>query len=338
MPSEALITAAGNLVGQGINAAVQGGMNRRTRKWNEKMYALQRQHALEDWARINEYNKPLSQMQRYKEAGLNPHLIYGQSNTADPVRSTDVKQWSPQAPQFDFGQIVDQYLGTRQAGVAFDIGKEQSEKLRLENDKLRIQNLMLGVDLEVHPEKRKAQVDAILADIAYKGSRTQFTISENARQALRNEQDLEIGAKKLIGMETDNANKLREGLIKDQQLTNLQRTETILIAEGGLRNLRWTWHQFGLTDKSTRLEWLMAQFLMDPENAQKKLNSYIEASKKVLTTGVAETGRLLDETGEALWKYYVTDPDPKWQKREITDNFYIDKDGKPKFKRPIRWH
>ena len=288
MPTDALITAGGSLLGQGINAAVQGGMNRKTRKWNEKMYALQRQHALEDWARINEYNKPLSQMQRFKEAGLNPHLIYGQSNTADPVRSTDVKQWSPQAPRFDFGQIVDQYLGTRQAGVAFDIGKEQSEKLRLENDAQRIKNLMLGIDLEVHPEKRKAQIDAILADIVYKGARTQFTISENARQALRNEQDLEIGAVKLIGMEIDNANKLKDGFIKDQTLSNLQATNDILIHQGSLKKLEVVWKQFGLTDNSSRLEWIMAQFLMDPLNAEAKLKQYTEDMSEAYRIGLSQ--------------------------------------------------
>lgn len=47
---------------------------------------------LEMWRRNNEYNSPASQMQRYKDAGLNPALIYGSSgnagNSSSPVTGT----------------------------------------------------------------------------------------------------------------------------------------------------------------------------------------------------------------------------------------------------------
>lgn len=35
---------------------------------------------LDLWHLMNEYNSPAAQMQRYQDAGLNPNLIYGQSN------------------------------------------------------------------------------------------------------------------------------------------------------------------------------------------------------------------------------------------------------------------
>ena len=37
------------------------------------------------WNMQNAYNSPAAQMERYQAAGLNPNLIYGQSNTADQV-------------------------------------------------------------------------------------------------------------------------------------------------------------------------------------------------------------------------------------------------------------
>ena len=40
------------------NLIAQGAMNRKTRKWNEAMYGKQREDALADWARTNEYNAP----------------------------------------------------------------------------------------------------------------------------------------------------------------------------------------------------------------------------------------------------------------------------------------
>lgn len=51
--------------------------------------AANRKKELEDWNRVNEYNTPKEQMKRFKEAGLNPHLIYGQTTTAQPVKSSD---------------------------------------------------------------------------------------------------------------------------------------------------------------------------------------------------------------------------------------------------------
>ena len=127
----ALITAGTSV----INAISQGATNRKTREWNEAQYQKQRTDALADWARTNEYNAPLQQMARFKEAGLSPHLIYGggANSISQPVRSTDTKSWSPNAPQIDGGQIVSQYFGVQQQQNALEIQKQQIAGLKLDN-------------------------------------------------------------------------------------------------------------------------------------------------------------------------------------------------------------
>lgn len=50
---------------------------------NKELANYQFDLELEQWNRANEYNSPYQQMQRYKQAGLNPNLIYGQSNEAE---------------------------------------------------------------------------------------------------------------------------------------------------------------------------------------------------------------------------------------------------------------
>jgi len=50
----------------------------------------QHQYAVQDWNANNEYNSPAAQMGRFKAAGLNPNLIYGQMNNAAPIKSPDV--------------------------------------------------------------------------------------------------------------------------------------------------------------------------------------------------------------------------------------------------------
>lgn len=114
------------LAGQAATAFAQGRANKSTRKWNEKMYERQRADALADWQRQTEYNSPRAQMQRFQEAGLNPNLIYGQTNEAAPVRSTDVKTWSPQAPQFNGGSILGSYYDVQQRKAQVDLLEKQN--------------------------------------------------------------------------------------------------------------------------------------------------------------------------------------------------------------------
>lgn len=107
----AAILAAGSAAAAGIGAGATAVKNKKsykyTKKLNAELYERQlerdaRQQAyakemsdyefaknIEQWHRENEYNSPQAQMQRYREAGLNPHLIYGQQNTASSSPSYD---------------------------------------------------------------------------------------------------------------------------------------------------------------------------------------------------------------------------------------------------------
>jgi len=61
-----------------------------------------RKRALEDWNRQNAYNHPSQQMQRLKEAGLNPNLVYGGGATtlAQPVKTPEA-----QVPNIDVQKV-----------------------------------------------------------------------------------------------------------------------------------------------------------------------------------------------------------------------------------------
>jgi len=107
-----VIAAGANLLGQGLNYAATANINESTQKWNEKMYGQQRMDALADWMRQNEYNSPSEQMRRLREAGLNPHLVYGggANSVSQPIRSTDAKSWNPQVPQLDLASVANTAL------------------------------------------------------------------------------------------------------------------------------------------------------------------------------------------------------------------------------------
>jgi hypothetical protein len=89
------------VVNQALNTGATLLTNRRNRQTSLDFYDRQRVDALADWNRQNIYNSPKAQMERFKEAGLNPHLIYGQTNTAQPIRSVDMKAPTTEAPQLN---------------------------------------------------------------------------------------------------------------------------------------------------------------------------------------------------------------------------------------------
>ena len=63
---------------------------RNTNRTNYQIAQDANKRDLKLWQLQNEYNKPLAQMERFKEAGLNPNLIYTQGNAgnASSINST----------------------------------------------------------------------------------------------------------------------------------------------------------------------------------------------------------------------------------------------------------
>jgi hypothetical protein len=78
-----------------LGGFIQQGMQNRARR-READKAYRREKAM--IAEQNKYNAPVQQMQRFKDAGLNPHLMYSQGQ---PGLQTQHAQY--QAPQIDYG-------------------------------------------------------------------------------------------------------------------------------------------------------------------------------------------------------------------------------------------
>jgi hypothetical protein len=129
-----ITVAALNAASQGINAVSTGTMHRANRRQAEKMFQWEVDTARENWRRQNEYNSPLQQMQRLKEAGLNPNLVYGNGAVAQggSIASSSASAPPGQAPQFDLGGIVSGYLDAESKKVQIDNAKEVQKNLATE--------------------------------------------------------------------------------------------------------------------------------------------------------------------------------------------------------------
>lgn len=76
---------------QGASGFVQHPV--KTKRYNKELAVFNNNLARENWEMQNAYDAPAAQMQRYKEAGLNPNLIYGQQNTSGAIQSGSAS-WS----------------------------------------------------------------------------------------------------------------------------------------------------------------------------------------------------------------------------------------------------
>ncbi|QXP07921.1 MAG: DNA pilot protein [Arizlama microvirus] len=223
MPAPLLMAgiAAGTQVGsQLLNAALQSSQNKKIRQWNEKMYGIQRQDALADFAMQNEYNHPSSQMARLREAGLNPNLVYGNGTeqNAAPIRSADVKSYNPNTPQFDLGKVTDSslsaYYDTQVKQATVDNLRTQNTVLENEANLKKIEALMKVVDtdqkkfnLEKDYELRSTTVEAVkwemqklLTDISKTEQETVNLKDANARA--NQSQPVQLQNLVLSGLET----------------------------------------------------------------------------------------------------------------------------------------
>lgn len=82
------------VIASGINAAAGIGGNILNNYYNKKNVARQNEYNERLYHYDNWYNSPEQQVQRLKEAGLNPNLVYGTGSTSNvsrgPVKSADM--------------------------------------------------------------------------------------------------------------------------------------------------------------------------------------------------------------------------------------------------------
>lgn len=257
MPIDPTIIAAG--IGTATtagNAMLQGRTNRKTRKFSQDMYNQQRQHAVDDYEKINLYNSPKEQMKRLKEAGLNPNLVYGNGNATEAaaqIRSSDAPSWNPKAPEINL-EAMSQFADVRFKGQQTNNAKiladnlfyekllKQAEILRTNAEteniltntdtgkfNLDLQKTLRDINLQAHTlgvEKQRADIQKTQAD-------TVFTLDENDRKAMSNDQSIresvervlrsQAERKELLPAQRDELRAKIRNLDKDTELKELDR-------------------------------------------------------------------------------------------------------------------
>lgn len=143
-----------------------------------------RAHDINMWDKTNAYNDPKAQMERLRNAGLNPNLVYGGSSgqtagTASSLpgaKAADIQNIDPS------GQIM-QYVGLKNT-------EAQTDNLRTQNGVLTADRILKTAqastelskqtDLNASAEYKKKQIEKTLFDILNTQSQTEKVNAETS--------------------------------------------------------------------------------------------------------------------------------------------------------------
>lgn len=119
-------------VGSSLFNVVHKKENRLNREFQQAENQKARDYNTEMWNKNNEYNTITNQMQRFKDAGVNPHLAYQNGspmNTSNaPASSNASSMPAGVAPRFETGQILQAMLMKSQIqNVEADTEKKRAE-------------------------------------------------------------------------------------------------------------------------------------------------------------------------------------------------------------------
>lgn len=169
----ASLVSAATSAGQ---AVAQGGP-RRQYKWNKRAaqdantmnrdnqtWLLQQQKILQDEQRA--YDAPQQQMERYKKAGLNPHLIYGNGSSAGQAFPIDAGQIAPariDAPDASYPDIAGNFLRAGQSLATMGLNNSRIEESQARTALTEMQTEIAKTNPMLDSRVAKSVIDSTLA-------------------------------------------------------------------------------------------------------------------------------------------------------------------------------
>lgn len=162
----ALVATAGNALGRGGPkrsykyakklAQFQNEINRTNAEW-----AFQKELELRDAAR--QYDSPAAQMARYKDAGLNPNLVYGQGTPGNigQTHAPSIPGVHMQGVDVSWGNLGTEFQQARLMAAQTDLTRTKTEESSVKQDLAKAQQRVL----EVNPYLDKNYLQAIVTNM-----------------------------------------------------------------------------------------------------------------------------------------------------------------------------
>lgn len=136
MPLLPIISAIAPAIGGAIQSAFGFRGQKKTNEANMELAKYAYSKDLEMWNRANVYNSPEAQMERLKNAGLNPNMVYGSGAVANSAGTLPKYN----APTLDYNYVPpvqDSMVGSLNQFQDFQIKQAQINNLREQNKVIR---------------------------------------------------------------------------------------------------------------------------------------------------------------------------------------------------------
>ena len=156
------------LIQAAVSAASQFAQNRANRNEAERAYDRDRlstdtayQRELELMKYQNSFNSPAAQMQRFKDAGLNPNLIYGQG-TPGNMQAPRVPQQGPaRVPQISMPNPMTDFMQARLMQAQTDLIETKTDESGIKQDLMKVQQQVA----EANPYLAPGYLDALVSQM-----------------------------------------------------------------------------------------------------------------------------------------------------------------------------
>lgn len=164
----------------------------------------------------NAYNSPSAQMKRFRDAGLNPNLVYtqGSSGNMSPITPTN---W-----QSAIGDAPARYTGSELAQTQADVGAQKIEESKTKQEVMKAQTDVLRANPNLDPEFLGHFVQAGIAQAKAKEQEANYLLSANPDAATNGQQKIAAEIQALAQRTGLNAAdlKLKAEIFKSQEFQN----------------------------------------------------------------------------------------------------------------------
>lgn len=236
-----IATALLQVGGMIYNNAQQRRMQKKTIEANKEQARYAYSQEMEMMNRMNDYNSPASQMARFRDAGLNPNMIYG-SGSGGAGNQSSIAKYNAPTLQYNQNPIVNvpEMLSMYQN---FQMKQAQINNLKAQNDAIRQNTLTSAAQAGLTGAKTESEKES-LRQALYTNPYQAGIIGNNARIS---EQRLlqEIQRVRLMSQSEQTAHLNQEYLRKNisgAQITNEQKQADLLYSK--YRN---AWMKMGIT-------------------------------------------------------------------------------------------
>lgn len=243
---------------------------------NKAESELAYQRSVEQWNAQNLYNSPEAQMARFKSAGLNPHLIYGQGN---PGNASSPVNYQPARVQYDYaagnyGATIQSILPTLMS-VGTWMQQMRSSEAQIQSTNTNTQRAQQVIDylVEMNP-KLLEQMSNRLSLFPYQRDATRFATDTANLKLFQNEQEFRYqygdDLYKNYGSSYEGPRAPISGMKKVQLLQQMSRNQ-ILEYDKKLKEAQSSWTDFDITNPQAIMQ-MVAQGIFGLAGQTLRLN------------------------------------------------------------------